>query len=145
MSYPARAEGLVNMIMRVLSKDVSSTIFWDFGMTRPGIEPRSPGLLANTLPTRTKGAIIVDLLSDLLILMVFQPVQIYLITGTSGIRFIVHLYIYIYCHPQTDCFVISELFSVARHVRRSKPGSKPIQLYIRLSLRPLGQQAYHVG
>ena len=25
------------------------TIFWVFGMTRPGIEPRSPGLLANTL------------------------------------------------------------------------------------------------
>ena len=21
---------------------------------------------------------------------------------------------YIYCHPQTDCFVLSELFSVAR-------------------------------
>ena len=53
------------------------------------------------------------------------------------------LYIYIYCHPQTDCFVLSELFSVARHVGHSKPGSKPIQLYVRLSLRPLGQQAYH--
>ena len=26
------------------------------------------------------------------------------------------VYIYIYCHPQTDCFVLSELFSVARHV-----------------------------
>ena len=52
-------------------------------------------------------------------------------------------YIYIYCHPQTDCFVLSELFSVARHVGRSKPGSKPIQLYVRLSLKPLGQQAYH--
>ena len=25
--------------------------FLVFGMTRPGIEPRSPGLLANTLPT----------------------------------------------------------------------------------------------
>ena len=31
------------------SKDVSSTIFWVFGMTRQGIEPRSPGSLANTL------------------------------------------------------------------------------------------------
>ena len=38
------------------------------------------------------------------------------------------IYIYIYCHPQTDCFVLSELFSVARHVGRSKPRSKPIQL-----------------
>ena len=59
------------------------------------------------------------------------------------IRYI-YIYIYIYCHPQTDCFVLSELFSVARHVGRSKPGSKPIQLYDRLSIRPLGQQAYHV-
>ena len=36
----------------VLSKEVSSTIFKVFGMTRPGIEPRFPGPLANTLPTR---------------------------------------------------------------------------------------------
>ena len=53
--------------------------------------------------------------------------------------------LYIYSHPQTDCFVLSELFSVARHVGRSKPGSKPIQLYVRLNLRPLGRQAGHVG
>ena len=46
---------------------------------------------------------------------------------------------YIYCHSQT------ELFSVVRHVGRSKPVSKPVQLYVRLSLKPLGQQAYHVG
>ena len=32
-----------------LSKEASSTIFWVFGMTWPGIEPRSPGPLANTL------------------------------------------------------------------------------------------------
>ena len=50
----------------------------------------------------------------------------------------IYIYIYIYCHPQTDCFVLSELFSVARHVGRSKPGSKPVQHYVRLSLRPLG-------
>ena len=36
----------------VLSKEVSSTIFKVFSMTRPGIEPRSPGPLANTLPSR---------------------------------------------------------------------------------------------
>ena len=56
----------------------------------------------------------------------------------------IYIYIYIYCHPQTDCFVLWELFSVARHVGRSKTGSKPIQFYVRLSLRPLGQPAYHV-
>ena len=31
-----------------LSKELSSTIFCVFGMTRPGIEPRSPGPLVNT-------------------------------------------------------------------------------------------------
>ena len=36
-----------------------------------------------------------------------------------------------YSHPQTDCFVLSELFSVARHVR--------------LCFRPLVNQANHVG
>ena len=38
----------------MLSKVVSSSIFKVFGMTRPGIEPRSPGPLANTL---TAGAL----------------------------------------------------------------------------------------
>ena len=33
----------------MLSKAVSSTIFWVFGITGPGIEPRSPEPLANTL------------------------------------------------------------------------------------------------
>ena len=35
------------------------------------------------------------------------------------------IYIYIYSHPQTNCFVVSQLFSVARHVGRLKLGSKP--------------------
>ena len=56
----------------------------------------------------------------------------------------IYTYVYIYIVIQTDCFVLSELFSVPRHAGRSKPGSKPIQLYARLSLRPLGQQAHHV-
>ena len=33
-------------------KAISSTIFKFYGMTRPGIEPRSPRPLANTLLTR---------------------------------------------------------------------------------------------
>ena len=36
----------------MLSKEVSRTIFWVFDMTRPGIETRSPGPLANTLTAR---------------------------------------------------------------------------------------------
>ena len=48
----------------------------------------------------------------------------------------------IYYHSQTNCFVVSQLFSVARHVGRLKPGSKSVQLYVRLCI---GQQAYPVG
>ena len=55
-----------------------------------------------------------------------------------------YIYIYIYCHPQTYCFVVSQLFSVARHVGRLKLASKSAQLSVRLSIRPLGQQVYHV-
>ena len=57
----------------------------------------------------------------------------------------IYIYIYIYCHPQTDCFVLSELFSVARLAGHSKPGLKPVQLYVRLGFRPLGHQSDHVG
>ena len=56
-----------------------------------------------------------------------------------------YIYIYIYCHPQIDCFVVSQLFRVTRHVGRLMLESKPAQLYVRLSIRPLGQQAYHVS
>ena len=51
--------------------------------------------------------------------------------------------IFIVIHRRT-VFVLSEHFSVARHAGRSEPGSKPIQLYVRLSRRPLGPQADHV-
>ena len=43
-----------------------------------------------------------------------------------------------------DTFIVSQLFSVARHIGRLKLGLKPAQLYTRLSIRPLGQQAYHI-
>ena len=64
------------------------------------------------------------------------------IRGTFNIY--IYIYICIYCYPHTDCFVVSQLFSVTIHVGCLKLGSKPAQLYVRLSLRPLGQQAYHV-
>ena len=34
------------------------------------------------------------------------------------ILYILYIYIYIsiYCHPETDCFVVSLLFNLARHV-----------------------------
>ena len=46
----------------------------------------------------------------------------------------------VYCHPQSDCFVVSQLFMVAKHVGVLKLGSKPTQLYVRLSIIPLSQQ-----
>ena len=51
----------------------------------------------------------------------------------------------IYSHPQTDCFVLSELFSVARHAGSSKPESKPVQLYDRLRLQTTRPQTDYVG
>ena len=56
-----------------------------------------------------------------------------------------HTYIYIYNVIHTQTFVLSELFSVARHAGRPKPGSKPVQLYVRLSFEPIGHQADYVG
>ena len=43
-------------------------------------------------------------------------------------------YIYIYSHPQADCFVVSQLFTVAWHARRFKLGSKPTYVYARISV-----------
>ena len=43
----------------MLSKEVSNTIFKVFGMTRPGIELRSPEPLANTLPIKPLGLILI--------------------------------------------------------------------------------------
>ena len=37
---------------------------------------------------------------------------------------------YIHCHPQTDCFVQSQLLSVARNTRCFKLGLKPDWLYV---------------
>ena len=67
---------------------------------------------------------------------------IWLITH-QDIYIYIYIYIYIHCHPQTDCFLVSQLFCLARHVGRLKLGLKPTQLYVRLSIIPLRQQAYH--
>ena len=65
--------------------------------------------------------------------------------SSSVLHIYIYIYIYIYILSKTDSFVLSELFNVARHAGRSKLGSKTVQLYVRLSLRPLGHQADHVG
>ena len=41
-------------------------------------------------------------------------------------------------HPH--CFIVSQLFSVAIHAEHFNLGSKPGQLYVRLSILPLSQQ-----
>ena len=45
-------------------------------------------------------------------------------------------YIYIYSYPQTDYFVVSEIFSVTRMVRCFKLGSKPGWFYVNLISYP---------
>ena len=46
-------------------------------------------------------------------------------TTVANFTLYIYIYIYIYCNPETDCFVVSQLFSVARHARNIKPWSKP--------------------
>ena len=74
------------------------------------------------------------------IIMMIQLLKLRQIISVS-----LYIYIYIYSHQRTDCFVLSELFSVARHAGRSKTGLKPVQLYVRMCFRPLVHQADHVG
>ena len=45
------------------------------------------------------------------------------------IDFIIYIYIYIYSHPQTDSFVVSQLFSMTRHAECLKLESKSSWLY----------------
>ena len=40
----------------------------------------------------------------------------------------IYIYIYTYCHPQIDCFVVSQLFSVARNVGHFKQPSFTLDL-----------------
>ena len=54
-------------------------------------------------------------------------------------------YIYVYCHLQTDCFIVLQHFSVARHVGCFKPGLKPAQPYVRLSIILLNHQSIYVS
>ena len=52
----------------------------------------------------------------------------------SRVRLYIYIYIYIYIHLQTDRFGISQLFNVARYAGRFKQGSKPAQLYVKLTI-----------
>ena len=71
---------------------------------------------------------------------IYWAIDVYLICVITPVCVCVYIYIYIYIyicsHPQ--------LFSVARHVGHLKLGLKPTQLYVRLCIRPLSQQVYHI-
>ena len=54
-------------------------------------------------------------------------------------------HIYIYSHPSTDCFVVSQIFNGARHKERLKLGLRPAQSYVRVSIIPLSQKANHIS
>ena len=65
----------------VLSKEVSSTILKVFGMTLPRTEPRFPGPLVNTLPTKPMSSPLISFWGSFWIRMVF------LLAIQSGIFF----------------------------------------------------------
>ena len=44
--------------------------------------------------------------------MSYLSVFFYVVKYITGIY--IYIYIYIYCNPQTDCFIVSQLFSVAK-------------------------------
>ena len=52
----------------------------------------------------------------------------------------IYIYIYIYCHPHADCFVVSQVFSVAKHARFPKLGSNPGCLKRQSKILPRGNQ-----
>ena len=72
----------------VLNKEVSSTIFKVFGMTRPGIEPRSPGSLANTLPTGSSFIYIMNLALNNLQWLIYHKTK----PSTSDLDFLFSSY-----------------------------------------------------
>ena len=57
----------------------------------------------------------------------------------------IYISIYLNSHSQTDCFVLSQFFNVARHAGCFKLGSKPAQLYVRLSILPLSHRMTYVS
>ena len=51
-----------------------------------------------------------------------------------------YIYIDIYCHPQTDCFIVSQHFSVARQAKFPNLGLKPGWLKCQSKILPLSHE-----
>ena len=76
----------------VLSKVASSTSFWVFGTTGPGIEPLSPRPLVNSLPTWPMGWLI-------------HKVYAHTHTHTHTCIMYAHIYMYINTHTHTHIYI----------------------------------------
>ena len=101
----------------MLSKDVSSTIFKVFGMMRPGIEPRSPGSLANTLPARPMSCYQYTMSLNT---MIFSPHLLFLCFKPS----ILFVY-YTYMLNQKFIFVIMQKSSLHTIKNLIRPNPQP--------------------
>ena len=91
----------------VLGKEVSSTIFKVFGTTRAGIEPRSPGPLANTLPTRPMNRflfIYIYIYIYIFISYIYTYIYIYIYIYVLCIYIYIYIYIYI-CHVYIHIYI----------------------------------------
>ena len=73
---------------------------------------------------------------------IYAPIYRY---AQSHKRACTHTHTYIYCHPLIDCFIESQLFSVARNVGRFVMGLKHAQLFIRLCIFLLSHQSTYVS
>ena len=54
----------------------------------------------------------------------------YVVAGNSPFECSTHGWKHIYCHPQTKCFFLSQLFGAARDARCFQRGSKPGWIYV---------------
>ena len=52
----------------------------------------------------------------------------------------IYIYIYTYIHPQTDYFVVSQLFRVTRQARFPKLGSRPDWIKLESEILPLSHK-----
>ena len=116
----------------VLSKEVSSTIFKVFGMTRPGIVLRSPGPLANTLPTKSPNNCMSVAPSQVLWLKCFQLnfeiVGSRTWRGFRELSFAIYLYIYIYIYKLVNKWICNLLSFLLRCSTRPNEWSTQMRL-----------------
>ena len=100
-----RGQPQMTLYCWVLSKEVSSTIFRDFGMTRPGIEPGSPGPLANTLPNRPKSRLLIRICIDIYMYWYIYMCVYWFIYVLIYICIALYIYIYWYIYICIDLYM----------------------------------------